>query len=61
MARCKEFDRGPGEAGEQLMSMEPAVPSVMAPVLVLLPETCCAAHENELTGRSRPVLTLKRA
>ena len=55
VARRKEFEREPEKAVEQ------AEPVVTAPVLVSLPDTDCAANENQLTGRRRPVLTLNRA
>jgi hypothetical protein len=55
VARRKEFEREPEKAVEQVE------PVVTAPVLVSLPDTHCAANENQLTGRRRPVLTLNRA
>ena len=55
VARRKEFEREPEKAVEHVE------PVVMAPVLVSLPDTDCAANENQLTGRRRPVLTLNRA
>jgi len=61
VARRKEFERGRGEAVEQVTHMEPTELVVMPPVLVSLPDAACATNDNQLTGRRRPVLTLKRA
>ena len=58
LARRKEFERGMEEAVEQVTRQEPVVE---APALASLTEAGCAANENQLTGRRRPVLTLKRA
>jgi hypothetical protein len=61
LARRKEFDRGRVETVAQVPLQEPVEPVAMAPVLVSFTEAGCAANENQLTGRRRPVLTLKRA
>jgi hypothetical protein len=61
VARRKEFDRGRVEAVAQVPLQESVEPVAMAPVLVSFSEAGCAANENQLTGRRRPVLTLKRA
>jgi hypothetical protein len=61
VARRKEFERMLGVAVEPVTPMEPAEPVAMAPVLVSFPDADCAANEIQLTGRSRQVLTLKRA
>jgi hypothetical protein len=58
VARRKEFDRGMEEAVEQVTRQESVV---VAPALASLTEAGCEANENQLTGRNRPVLKLRRA
>ena len=58
VARRKEFDRVMEEAVEQATRHEPVV---VAPAQASFTDAGCASNENQLTGRRRPVLTLKRA